>query len=212
MSLLGRVSLWTWGNRAVQAPLGQGWLAVLQGWWVNQVCCSFWARSKYLLRASLLCSQQNGREQLPICLSSRLYYILLPAQCTAPGPLPVRNESGLCPHGWPSCCPSAFSTCASQCIFLWLWVSRGEGLVHLCVYVLIHAWGWYIWREVYDSLTHSQMCKKGRQLVNVSTMREHPWHLEQRLAHSSCLIDISWTNECIRSLHIFLNLIIVNWV
>lgn len=76
------------------------------------------ARSEHLLRVNLLCSQHSGRQHLPICLHSVLYHI-----CTYTAPVPLAhsqfiNESGFCPHGWASCCPSGFSTFKSQHIFL----------------------------------------------------------------------------------------------
>lgn len=45
------------------------------------------------------------------------------------------SESEFCSPRWVSCGPPAFITCTSQTIFLWLWVSTGEGanLISLCV-------------------------------------------------------------------------------
>ena len=114
----------------------RGSWAVLWGWWIDPVCVSFLAGSEHLFGASVLCSQQNGRWQLPICLSSGLFCILLPTLCPTPlAHSQFISESEFCSHRWLSCGPPAFLTCTSQTIFLWLWVSRGEGanLISLCV-------------------------------------------------------------------------------
>lgn len=58
-----------WGCRSASWPRLVG---------CAQVCARVQARSEYLLRASLLCSRQNGRWQLPMSLSLGLNYTLHP--------------------------------------------------------------------------------------------------------------------------------------
>lgn len=61
------------------------------------------------------------------------------------------SESEFSSPRWLSCGPPAFITCTSQTIFLWLWVSTGEGAnlisLSLCVEYLVYKLSKYLRRH-----------------------------------------------------------------